>query len=374
MKKVLTRLLVIVLVAAIFIPIITYGNGAAGAFFTVDKMEVAPEDTVTMTIDLSKIDYEEFKFTLKSNVNLNTVTTDNALDTNLSGNILSISAIKSEISMQKIDLNYNVPSDLQIGTTITLTGRIEPVETEQTVVVEDTSAPVEEVIPEESTTAEEEIITENTATETEESQEEAVNNTDTPQPDANNEPTPEIKQESEVIQTNSEPQEVTITITVSEKSDAQDELENEKEKMKDGQMDKQQMDKNMMDKDMMNDKESTEKMSQTSEKTVSSTSVAASTVTYNGDSNNYLSSLSVDGYDIMPTFSKTSNTYFVNVSNDVTSVSIDADAEDSDAKVSIYGNTNLQVGENKILVSVTAENGDVKTYRIYVIKGGENEE
>lgn len=92
------------------------------------------------------------------------------------------------------------------------------------------------------------------------------------------------------------------------------------------------------------------------------------TVTYNGSNNNYLKKLSISGYDINPTFIKTTNTYFINVDDDVDSVKVKAEAESSSATINIYGNTSLDKKENKVLISVTAKNGDVRTYRIYVIK------
>lgn len=91
-------------------------------------------------------------------------------------------------------------------------------------------------------------------------------------------------------------------------------------------------------------------------------------VTYNGSDNNYLSSLVVDAYDLNKTFSKDNSTYFINVAKDTESIKITATAEESTAKVCIYGNADLSNSSNKILISVTAENGNVRNYRIYVNK------
>lgn len=101
------------------------------------------------------------------------------------------------------------------------------------------------------------------------------------------------------------------------------------------------------------------------------TKVTASKVetnTYKGESNNYLSKLKISGYDISPKFDKTNNTYFITIDKGVEKIDITAKAEVSSATVTVYGNTNLKSGTNKILINVTAENGDVKTYRIYVTK------
>ena len=92
------------------------------------------------------------------------------------------------------------------------------------------------------------------------------------------------------------------------------------------------------------------------------------TVTYNGSNNNYLSNLKVENYELNEEFSKENSTYFVSVENDVEEVDITAEAEDSNAYISVYGNENLKTGTNKVLIFVTAEDGSVRTYRIFVTK------
>lgn len=87
-----------------------------------------------------------------------------------------------------------------------------------------------------------------------------------------------------------------------------------------------------------------------------------------GSSNNYLSSLSVNGFNFTQEFSKTNSTYFMTVGADTSSITINASAEDGSSTICVYGDDNLSSDINKILVNVTAENGNVRTYRIYVIK------
>lgn len=100
----------------------------------------------------------------------------------------------------------------------------------------------------------------------------------------------------------------------------------------------------------------------------STTTTTDTTTTYQGSYNNYLESLSVTDYDFQSDFQKTYDTYFVTVPNDVTDVTVNAEADDSDATVAVTGNSDLEVGINKVLISVTAENGNVRTYRIYVTR------
>jgi formate-dependent nitrite reductase cytochrome c552 subunit len=86
--------------------------------------------------------------------------------------------------------------------------------------------------------------------------------------------------------------------------------------------------------------------------------------TYNGSNNNYLSSLEIDGINLTSDFNKEKLTYFATVEG-LETITVNATAEDSSSNVAITG-TNLKSGENKVLISVTAENGDVRYYRIYV--------
>lgn len=91
--------------------------------------------------------------------------------------------------------------------------------------------------------------------------------------------------------------------------------------------------------------------------------------TYKGSQNNYLKSLSINGVEFKNEFKKTTADYFARLDDDdLEKVTVNAAAEDSTAIVTIYGNTNLKDGKNKIIINVTADNGDIRTYRIYLTK------
>lgn len=94
------------------------------------------------------------------------------------------------------------------------------------------------------------------------------------------------------------------------------------------------------------------------------------TVTYNGSDNNYLNSLSIKGYKFDNSFSKEKTTYFVTVKNNTKKVTVKYKKSSSKSKVIVTGNTNLKVGINKVLVTVNAENGNSRVYRIYVTREG----
>ena len=87
--------------------------------------------------------------------------------------------------------------------------------------------------------------------------------------------------------------------------------------------------------------------------------------TYTGSADNYLESLGVKGHRFSQAFHKTSDTYFITLKSGTDSVEVSAEPSDSDAQVVITGTESLTTGRNKIMVSVTAENGDVRVYRIY---------
>lgn len=97
----------------------------------------------------------------------------------------------------------------------------------------------------------------------------------------------------------------------------------------------------------------------------SSTSSTAQTITYDGSDDNYLTNLSINGEDLS-NFNKTNTTYFKTLESGVTSADISYTQSDSSSTVCVYGNTSLQSGLNKILITVTAENGSVRYYRVYI--------
>ena len=85
----------------------------------------------------------------------------------------------------------------------------------------------------------------------------------------------------------------------------------------------------------------------------------------NRSSNNNLSSLNVSNTNIK--FNGNS-AYTTTVENNVTSINISATAQDSKSTVKGTGSKTLKEGSNTFNVSVTAENGSVKTYTITVIR------
>lgn len=85
------------------------------------------------------------------------------------------------------------------------------------------------------------------------------------------------------------------------------------------------------------------------------------------NTNNFLSSLEVSNCDLTPKFNKDELNYSC---KDVTvdKVEIKATAEDQKATVNGIGIKNIVSGDNKFDISVVSESGDIRTYKINVMK------
>lgn len=91
--------------------------------------------------------------------------------------------------------------------------------------------------------------------------------------------------------------------------------------------------------------------------------------TGDGSPNNILNSLTVEGYNITPTYSKYIYEYDVIVGKDVAAINVGAAALDNSARVEGTGQINLVEGSNTIIIKVTAANGDVRNYTLNVYRG-----
>lgn len=98
----------------------------------------------------------------------------------------------------------------------------------------------------------------------------------------------------------------------------------------------------------------------------------ARAVSYQYSSNNYLKVLEVTGYKI--DFNKDTSEYKITVSNDVTDLDIKAIAEDSHARVEITGNEKFKVGRNVVTITVSAEDGTTREYKLIVNRESENKD
>ena len=89
-------------------------------------------------------------------------------------------------------------------------------------------------------------------------------------------------------------------------------------------------------------------------------------------SNNYLSTLEVEGYTLSTKFDKQTLNYTIEDTEKDT-ITIKAETDDSRAKTSGTGAIKLNNGENNIRIDVTAENGTVRTYFVKITKKAQEE-
>lgn len=84
----------------------------------------------------------------------------------------------------------------------------------------------------------------------------------------------------------------------------------------------------------------------------------------------YLTSLEIEGLDLLPAFAKDTYSYKAVLENmDQTEVNVKAEANQEKAKIEISGNTNLQEGDNTINIIVTLDgSAEQKVYQIILTK------
>lgn len=83
--------------------------------------------------------------------------------------------------------------------------------------------------------------------------------------------------------------------------------------------------------------------------------------------NTNLQSLSIEGVELTPAFSANVTEYTAKLTNyKEQSLKINVEAEDAKATVKLEGNEEIKIGENVILITVTAEDGTTKVYKVTV--------
>ena len=77
-KKVVILLVCIISLVVVMSIKISYAinRDNSNEIFTVNKLEVSPAETLEMTLDISKVEYQDFKIVLNSNIETNNIYTD----------------------------------------------------------------------------------------------------------------------------------------------------------------------------------------------------------------------------------------------------------------------------------------------------------
>ena len=343
MKKNLKKVFIVILLLSLLIPL-TYSYALSLAepdviqkqFFEISKIEVTKNEKVEMIINLDVIKYKEFTFTLTSDAAIENleITQSEEITAQQNNNEIVMEINKEKTNVETINLYYSIPESKKVGDTIkfiaTITSNTENGidETDKEII----EVPVEN---EEITNNEIEISPQVDETNV------IINETEKVE---NNNVIDEPKQETQTI-------EIEIKI-VEEKSDNQQATGNNQIPNQNNGASGAMPNISINNSNMLSGSMGTQ----------------VQKVVYKGSDNNYLSKLSAKGYTFNREFSKENSTYFITVENDIKKVNITATAQDDNAKVCVYGNDNLKEGTNKILITVTAENGNVRNYRIYVTK------
>ena len=99
----------------------------------------------------------------------------------------------------------------------------------------------------------------------------------------------------------------------------------------------------------------------------SKNNVVSSNALIGKSSDNYLKSLSIDGYKLYPKFNRQEDTYTIYVKDDtINTFNVSAEVDNENAKIEGTGNVTVSPEQRIINIKVTAENGDLKVYTISV--------
>ena len=89
-----------------------------------------------------------------------------------------------------------------------------------------------------------------------------------------------------------------------------------------------------------------------------------------GNPNNWLSSITVDGYALTPAFSGVNTSYSLVVPDSAASINVGATAVAGTSTVSGTGNYSLNYGDNTIQITCISQSGDSRTYTLIVARAG----
>jgi len=334
-KKICLIIAIVFIIIALLIPFVfAMPSENENQFFSVDSLTKTVGSTLEMKINLATINYNEFLIILtncnKTLENIDTSNLEEDAQIEKENDNIVISGNKEKMNVNEIKLYYQIPQGMKVGDTLTFKATIE-----------------ENITKTDENDSEGDISVDDNEDNTEQSKKQTIE----------------------------------ITITIVEKENNNENTADSKNENNTNNKDNQ--DKNNQNKDVepsknesnkQDNKESIQGIEKNNENMQVSTkstkigngsNLQSENVTYNGSSNNYLEKLSVKGHEFTTNFSKENTTYFIKLDEDITSLDITAKAEEDTATICIYGNMDIKDG-SKVLVSVTAENGSVRTYRIYV--------
>ncbi len=331
MKKV--KLICVMLIILIFfsIPFVN-ADDSKDSFITAKSYELAVNDEIELILNLEEIEYNDFSITITSDLDMKEMEESEDIDIEKSSDKIKMNFIKESNNINTLVLSYKIPETYKTGDIITFNATLKDNENEEN---EEYIEKIEIKIIDK-----EENINDSEKVDKEEDIEDVEENNK------------EEKEDIGDITPNTENQEKSNT-------GLQENLNNVAKVS------------NNLEKD--SSKELQTEIGSNIQVTLRSSSNNyennnVETVVYNGSSNNYLANLYVEGYDFTESFKKENETYFLTIDNNVDNLSLIAEPEDNESVVKIYGIENIDTGTNKILITVTAKDGSVRNYRIYVTR------
>ena len=321
------------------------GSNNNSSFFSVSADKIQKKETLKISFDLSKIEYDNFKIVLNSNIDNSKIQTDDNITLKEESSAVVIEIDKTKMKLSNIEMSYVVPEETETNSKIQFSAKV-VIEEEQEIQDDEgntTLTKQEKAILEESKTI---TIVEQSENKDNENQ----------------------KQEADINkeQNNNKEEDKNQNIDTEKNKDNNNKQENKN--LENTSKPSDSKNNNSMTNTKSSNKANNSNISTTSKNTNSSliqTNKNVETATYNGSNNNYLKSLKIKGIELNTSFNKENTTYFIKVTN-TSNLKITATAEEDSAKVTVVGNDNIKQGTNKILISVTAENGDIRYYRIFV--------
>ena len=326
------------------------GSNNNSSFFSVSADKIQKKETLKISFDLSKIEYDNFKIVLNSNIDNSKIQTDDNITLKEEASAVVIKIDKTKMKLSNIDMSYVVPEETEINSKIQFSAKA-VIEEEQEIQDDEGNTTL---------TKQEKAILEESKTITIIEQSENKDNQKTSDENQNH----EVDTDKE--QNNNKEEDKNQNINTEKNKDSNNKQENKN--LENTSKPSDSKNNNSMPNTKSNNKSNNISISATSKNTNSilvQTNKNVETATYNGSNNNYLKSLKVKGIKLNTDFNKENTTYFIKVTNTST-LKITATAEDDSAKVAVVGNDNIKQGTNKILISVTAENGDIRYYRIFL--------
>lgn len=342
-------------------------------FFKTNKEEISKEETLEMILDISKVKYDKFDFTLTSNLDMNNISISEDIKLDNYNNEIAISIDKSKVKLDKISFYYQIPESARVGTKIELIAKIfAEKELKQEMKPENNNALPEN---ENGQMAKNETLTSSNSEESNQKQDDILSSEN-----INSDPGYEEVESKEISIKIVEAKKYENSKTENTEKPNQNQKPEENDNINAipsieqnaNTINKQDISSGSAQGTSFN-KPNSSNMQNTNISysgnsmnfSSMSTSTPVETAKYNGSNNNYLANLEIEGETLNTGFNKENTTYFIETSGK-SELNVNVELDDSTAKAQVTGNTDLKTGENKILISVTAKNGDVRYYRVFV--------